>query len=447
MSRRRPSRDDELVGRAARRIGIQAAVLVWASFAVCASLLSVLVLRSQHAATASTLRSAVESADDVTDPPAGTWLAVQGPDGRFSVTPGAPSFLPYRAAGVVPGEASTVDLHTPQGEYRIRTEQREGRVVQAAASLAAEHAERSRLAEALAVAGGLAVLVAGALGLAAGRRWVSPLADALARQRAFVADASHELRTPLTRLTTRAQLVQRDLDRGANDRARAEATTLVGDGRRLSAVLEDLLAAAEPSAAATWELVDLDDVAESAVAAARIGLDEPSIHIAYDRGRRPVPGDPVVVRAPRPALERAVSALLDNAVRHTPGTGTVGVTVWADRRWATLVVADTGPGIPPEQQPHVFDRFSHGADEPADGESGHGETRPRRGTGDRGRRRRSAPAVRPRAGAGGGHRPAARRGYLVHHRRAGDPDGSPVAARRRRGACGGGLNAGPLSLF
>ena len=368
MSRPLPSRDEELVRRAARRIGLQAAILVWASFAVCAALLSVLVLRSQHAATASTLRSAVERADDVTDPPAGTWLAVQGPDGRFAVTPDAPSFLPFRAADVGPGKPNTTDLHTSEGEYRIRTEQRDGRLVQAAASLAAEHAERSRLIEALAVAGGLAVLVAGGLGLVAGRRWVSPLADALARQRAFVADASHELRTPLTRLTTRAQLVQRDLDHGSAERARSEASALVRDGRRLSVVLEDLLAAAEPPAASAASLLDLDTLADEAIAAARTTLEDRSIRLEHERGTRPVPTDPVVVRAPRSALDRAVSALLDNAVRHTPASGTVRVTVSANRRWASLIVADTGPGIPAEERPHVFDRFAHGADDtPIDG--------------------------------------------------------------------------------
>ncbi|HSP36195.1 MAG TPA: HAMP domain-containing sensor histidine kinase [Frankiaceae bacterium] len=355
------SRDDELVRRAARRIGLQAAVLVWAAFGICGGVLLALVLHAQQNSSAATLRSAVERADDVTDPPDGTWLAVEDAAGRLAVSPGAPAFLPARSAPVgEDGVGRSFDVHTATGEYRVLTERRNGRFVQAARSLAAEHAERTRLIEALLVSGAVAVVFAGAVGAVAGRRWVAPLADALARQRTFVADASHELRTPLTRLTTRAQMVERSLTRGDAMQARAESGVLVADGLQLAAVLEDLLAAAEPTDESGWSLLDLDDLVAEGVAAASIQAEDAAVRLEAIPGDRPVPGEPVTVRGPRAALDRALLALLDNAIRHSPPTEPVQVTVAADRRWATLSVTNGGPGISAAEQAHVFDRFTSG---------------------------------------------------------------------------------------
>jgi signal transduction histidine kinase len=364
------NRDEELIRRAALRIGLQTALVVWAAFGVCAGVLLALVLHAQHAATTSTLRSAVERADDVDDPPAGTWLAVEEPSGRVLLTPGAPTFLPYRSGPVAGAAPRAVDVQTTDGEYRVLTERRDGRLVQAASSLATEHAERARVIEALLVAGGFAIVVAGALGAVAGRRWVFPLADALARQRAFVADASHELRTPLTRLLTRAQLIERSLTRGDATRARAESEFLVADGRQLAAVLEDLLTAAEPEDTMSWSLLDLDRVAVEVVATARDEAAASGVRLESTRGERPVPRDPVIVRAPRAALDRALLALVDNAARHSPDSGTVEIVVAADRRWATLSVTNSGPGIPSEDQARIFDRFAHGNAPPQEGPSG-----------------------------------------------------------------------------
>ncbi len=358
------SADAVLMRRAARRIGAQAAGLVLAAFCLSAGVLLVLVWRSQQQASAATLVAAVQRADDVGDPPNGAWLVVARASGVTDVSPGAPPVvpdLPALARVRLSGVADTRDVHTPSGEYHLLTVPRDGRIVQAALSLAPEHRERTRLLEALAAAGAVAVAAAGALGALAGHRSVAPLAAALARQRSFVADASHELRTPLTRLTTRAQLLQRTVDRGDVADAQVDARRLVADGRELSAVLEDLLAAAEPVERGSWADVDLVAVAdhgrqsmlgEAAAAGVELTL----------QGHR-LPGD-ATVRAPRPALDRAVLALLDNAIRHTPagGTVTVAVTVAVTRagRWATLSVTDTGPGVPAEMLGRLFDRFAHG---------------------------------------------------------------------------------------
>ena len=64
----------------------------------------------------------------------------------------------------------------------------------------------------------------------------------------------------------------------------------------------------------------------------------------------PVEGDPA-------RLLQLVRILVDNAIRHSPRGGEVRVRVRSDRRTATVTVEDDGPGIPPAEMPHVFERF------------------------------------------------------------------------------------------
>ncbi len=366
----RTGHDGQLLRQVTRRIGVQTGILVLAAFCLCAGVLLLVVLQSQKRASGATLRAAVARADDVGDPPNGTWLVVRSPDGHTATSPGAPQILPYQRAisALLPAPKTgtrsiSSSVHSRNGndvEYRILTAQRQGYIVQAAISLAPEHAERKRLLEALAVFGALAIAVAGVLGALAGRRSATPLALALARQRNFVADASHELRTPLTHLTTRAQLVQRSLRRGDLADAAKNTDRLLADGRRLAATLEDLLSAAEPADPSQWPRVDLADVAADGCVAVSVEADAAGVTVSFER---PVPADAVeaaAVIAPRTAVDRALLALLDNAIRHTPAGGSVSITTSTDRRWASLAVIDTGSGIPPGEQERLFDRFAHG---------------------------------------------------------------------------------------
>lgn len=176
---------------------------------------------------------------------------------------------------------------------------------------------------------------------------LTALAASRDRQRRLVADAGHELRTPLTSLRTNLDLLTQADDSGglpasarqellADVRGQIEElTTLIGDLVELSRD-EPLTLVDEP--------VDLAEVAERALV----------------RVRRRAPGltfdtalAPSWVRGDAAALERAVANLLDNAVKWSPPGGTVTMTL-AD---GALTVEDEGPGIAPEDLPHVFERF------------------------------------------------------------------------------------------
>jgi signal transduction histidine kinase len=164
-------------------------------------------------------------------------------------------------------------------------------------------------------------------------------------ERRFVGDASHELRTPLTALRGNAAFVARH---GADPGVVAD---IEADVRRLSELLDDLLALAREDAAApvAGEPVDLAELATAAADGATV--DAPDV--------------PVVVRGDRLALERAVGNLVRNARRHGEGAVTVTVAEAAGR--ATVTVRDEGPGLAPAEAEHAFERFWRGPRARAEG--------------------------------------------------------------------------------
>ena len=172
---------------------------------------------------------------------------------------------------------------------------------------------------------------------------VGALRDSRARQQRLVADASHELRTPLTSLQTNAELL------GRGDRLTGDQRRQVSDGIRfevgeLTDLVTELVALARDPDADGEEVteVDLTEVAMAAVEAARVRTDRP-VELT-STGRTTVTGRPR-------ALSRAVSNLLDNAIKY--GAGAIEVTVHDH----TVEVRDHGRGIPEADLPHVFDRF------------------------------------------------------------------------------------------
>lgn len=176
---------------------------------------------------------------------------------------------------------------------------------------------------------------------------LSSLASSRARQNRLIADAGHELRTPLTSLRTNIELLVADeksgmLPPGARaDILRdiaaqlAEFTALIGDLMQLSR---------GDSVRPSREPVDLRDVVNAAIERAR--LRGPGLNFAVTLNPFFLVGEP-------DTLERAVTNLLDNAVKFSPPGGTVTVVLEGDQ----LSISDQGPGIAEEDLPHIFDRF------------------------------------------------------------------------------------------
>ncbi|MGH3623320.1 MAG: sensor histidine kinase, partial [Sciscionella sp.] len=288
-------------------------------------------------------------------PPAGEWLLIRSPTG-VAATPGLPVSLPDRAAldrTARTGMPETDDVTVGDDQqYRVHTQRRGRDTVQAVLDLSADHRERDRLVLAMLVSGGIGLVLAAGAGVWFGRRAVRPMAAALALQRRFVVDAGHELRTPLTLLSTRAQLLRRHLRRGgAPDMLAGEMDGVVGDARHLADILEDLLLAADTRTDTPAEVLDLAALATQVIAAGVSSAAERSITLA-DRTEQ----QRALVRGTRGGLRRALTALLDNAVRHARST--VTLTVRQAGPHTVVEVVDDGPGIDPAILPHLFDRFA-----------------------------------------------------------------------------------------
>jgi two-component system OmpR family sensor kinase len=352
--------DEVLVRRASRELAVRAAGLVAVAMLLLVSLVTVVVVRGQTSAADTLLRGTARTADDVGDPPSGTWLVLATGE-RVAVSPGLPGELSGRLAALRTsprGPIALTDVTTNGGDqFRVATLRRGTRTVQVVLDLRAEHAQRNRLLKAMGGASVLALLLAAGLGVLLGRRAVRPFAQALALQRAFVADASHELRTPLTLLSTRAQLLDAAVQRSAlPEQVQQDSTSLIADVHRLGEVLEDLLVAADPRRRELLTEVLVDRVAGEAVDSARPHADQAGVALVMTA---PAAAD-LRVLAAEPALRRAVLALIDNAIDHTPRDGQVTVSCSLVRHDVVLAVSDTGPGIAPDAAPEVLRRFHSG---------------------------------------------------------------------------------------
>jgi two-component system OmpR family sensor kinase len=172
--------------------------------------------------------------------------------------------------------------------------------------------------------------------------------------RQFVADASHELRTPLSSIRGYTELVRRQ-----GGELPAHVGHAVGrvesEALRMSSLVEELLLLARLDAGRelSTEEVDLTALVVDAVSDAHVaGRDH---HWQLD-----LPDTPVLVPGDPDRLQQALVNLLANARAHTPAGTTATTRLSTVDGWAQLEVVDDGPGIPPELQDHVFERFARG---------------------------------------------------------------------------------------
>ena len=169
------------------------------------------------------------------------------------------------------------------------------------------------------------------------------LASSQADQQRLVQDAGHELRTPLTSLRTNISLLERVEELSPEVRARVLAD-LRGESRELTGLVNEVLALAggqgpgdEP------EPVRLASVAQTVATRARRRTQR-EISVSADESQ---------VVAPRAGVERAMWNLVDNAAKFDPSDAPIDIRVAE----GAVEVLDRGPGVAPDDVPHLFDRF------------------------------------------------------------------------------------------
>jgi signal transduction histidine kinase len=179
-------------------------------------------------------------------------------------------------------------------------------------------------------------------------RMLDHIEQSVNAQRRFIGDASHELKTPLTVVRGNAELLARDP--GGKDSQQA-AAAILREATRMQRIVDDLMAIAELDAAPEMRLAPLD--LRQLVRRVTRELAQ----LAGERRLRVSGTGPAWVVGDGDRLEHAVRNLVQNAITATEPAGRIEVDVTAAGAAVSLRVADDGPGIPPEHQLHVFERF------------------------------------------------------------------------------------------
>ena len=184
-------------------------------------------------------------------------------------------------------------------------------------------------------------------------------------QKSFVADAAHELRSPLTALKLQAHALGR-ADRTGDEATREAAVQRLNQGiDRAIALVEQMLVLARQEAQGSQSHaatpVDLQALVRDGITAVLPQAQARGIDLGV------LEGDPVVVPGHPDSLAVLLRNLLDNAIKYSPAQGQVDVGLHQQGSVASLVVEDSGPGIPEAERTRVLDRFYRVPDAPARG--------------------------------------------------------------------------------
>ncbi len=170
--------------------------------------------------------------------------------------------------------------------------------------------------------------------------------------RRFSADASHELQTPLTILKGELEVVLRSARTPEEYRATIESALEEVD--RIAHLVEGLLLLARAEAGVLRmdrQEVDLAQVLEEVYHRLKPLADSHGIELRFGEI------EPLHIQGDRECLQSMISNLVDNAIKYTGAEGRVTIGLEHDSKWASILVSDTGSGIPVEEQKHIFQAF------------------------------------------------------------------------------------------
>ena len=221
------------------------------------------------------------------------------------------------------------------------------------ADISSEQATLNNLLRSCVFVGVVSFLVFLGLSMLMARWAVHPVERAWREQKQFVADASHELKTPLTVITTNAELLPQP---GVDEKSRERLSGNVLDtARHMRGLLEQMLELArgdQQAAKTAYQPLDLGEVVTGEVLTYEAVFYEAELELER-RGE-----EHVTVQGDSVELRQVVDILLDNARKYSNPRGKTVVELRpAGRRKCVLSVSNPGPEIPPQDLPHLFQRF------------------------------------------------------------------------------------------
>jgi two-component system, OmpR family, sensor histidine kinase CiaH len=289
---------------------------------------------------------------DTDNSPAYLWIITRtaGGDPVIAARSAAAPALPASVLRTLPAPGRPITAGLGQDRsYRLLTARNPAGELVAGLSQTANAHTLHLLRDGELVVGPVLLLAMFGGSLIVGMRALAPVEQARRRQLEFTADASHELRTPLSVL--RAEV---DVALSARRPAAAYRDSLIrvrSEGERLSRLVDDLLWLArfdsEPPPPGD-EPIDVATLAASC--ADRFRAVGPAV--TADTG-----GGPALISAPPEWIDRLMGVLMDNACRYAGPDGQVRISVRAEGGRLALAIEDSGPGVPEEQRPRLFDRF------------------------------------------------------------------------------------------
>ncbi len=181
---------------------------------------------------------------------------------------------------------------------------------------------------------------------------IERLEKAFKRQQQFTGDASHELRAPLAIIEAESTLTLHK-DRTKSD-YRKSLEAISQEAQRMSRIVDQLLGLARADSGKeklSFRKVNLGRLVTELTSDVEMLCQDKGLD--YELGQR----ENLVVKGDRAKLRQLLLNILDNAIRYTPSGGKISVSVQPEGNMAVVSVSDTGIGIPPEDIPHIFDRF------------------------------------------------------------------------------------------
>jgi signal transduction histidine kinase len=192
------------------------------------------------------------------------------------------------------------------------------------------------------------------------RRVYEALETASQHKSDFLANMSHELRTPLNAIIGFSEVLREQMFGELNERQLGYVDDVLEAGRHLLSLINDVLDLAKVEAG-RMELelsdVSIPDVLRSGITMHNERAKRSGVELALD-----IAPEEIKVRADERRVRQVVFNLLSNAVRFTPPQGRIDVSSRLDDGMVEIAIADSGPGIPPEELDLIFEEFEQGRD-------------------------------------------------------------------------------------